>query len=92
MPLKFLGTYTHVHHSTLKPAHLNSQVVDALLGLVSSFLLAIITDRALLVEWTDKWATPLDQLSLLGSQVRPALVPFLVTAVHVVEEKAIVVV
>jgi len=44
-------------------------VVDALLGLISSFLLAMVTDRALLVEWTHGWATPLDQLSVLGSQV-----------------------
>jgi len=39
-------------------------VVDTVLGLVSSFMLAMLTDRALLVQWTDGWATPLDQLSV----------------------------
>jgi hypothetical protein len=42
-----------------------TQVTDALLGLVSSFMLAIVTDRALLVQWTPEWKTPLDELSVI---------------------------
>ena len=47
-----------------------TQVTDALLGLVSSFMLAIVTDRALLVQWTPEWKTPLDELSVI-TEVEP---------------------
>jgi hypothetical protein len=44
-----------------------TQLGDAFLGLVSSFMLAVVTDRALLVDWTENWQTPLDQLSTVNS-------------------------
>lgn len=34
-----------------------SSTIDSFLGLTSSFLLAVVTDRALLVQWTDGWTT-----------------------------------
>ena len=41
-----------------------TSVHDSFLGLVSSFMLAIVTDRALLVQWTDDWLTPLPTTDL----------------------------
>jgi len=42
----------------------SSSVHDSFLGLVSSFMLAIVTDRALLVQWTDDWLTPMPTTDL----------------------------
>ena len=44
-----------------------TQLTDTFLGLVSSFMLAVVTDRALLVKWTEDWKTPLDQLSTFNT-------------------------
>ena len=41
-----------------------TSVHDSFLGLVSSFMLAIVTNRALLVQWTDDWLTPLPNTDL----------------------------
>lgn len=37
-----------------------TQLVDTILGLVSTIMLGIVTDRAVLIDWTDPWMTPLD--------------------------------
>ena len=75
---QLLRRYVSLHHSaTSNPGSIRSrflvhemprnetQVTDALLGLVSSFMLAVVTDRALLVQWTPDWKTPLDELSVI---------------------------